>query len=141
MRYRQGHIRCSCCTTLPVTGPRPTPPAWSLLLWGGGLLAAAPAAAASPPRPAGASADRAGKCHQRMPPLRPGVGDTVAQARMAGAKRLGATPHPYLARRRVLTVDSTGRQHALVVEPNGLGRIATLRSGRLPEAGWLEGDR
>jgi len=39
----------------------------------------------------------------------------------------------------VLTVYSPDRKFALVMEANDQGRIITLRGGRLPEVGWLEG--
>lgn len=199
-----------------MTGFRPHPPAWPLLLCAAGLLAApAGAATASDSRfgfyglapavvgldrsqadaalgqplqpepvpaaraasavastaaatttPAAASAARPGKCHHRVSPLQPGVrytlaadvitrvetrdaryatvsgvhvGDTVAQVQKAYGKRLSTTAHPYFAQGKVLTVYSPDRKHALVMETNDQGRIVTLRGGRLPEVGWLEG--
>lgn len=202
MRYRRAH---TCCTPLPVTGFRPIPLAWPLLLCTAGLLAA-PAGAATAadsrfgfygltpavvgldrtraeaalgqplqpePVPAAraasavaATAAQAGKCHHRVSPLQPGVrytlaadvitrvetrdaryatvsgvhvGDTVAQVQKAYGKRLSTTAHPYFAQGKVLTVYSPDRKHALVMETNDQGRIITLRGGRLPEVGWLEG--
>jgi hypothetical protein len=67
------------------------------------------------------------------------VGDTVAQAQKAYGKRLNSAPHPYFAQGKVLTVYSPDRKFALVMEANDQGRIITLRGGRLPEVGWLEG--
>ncbi|OGB07975.1 MAG: hypothetical protein A3E25_01630 [Burkholderiales bacterium RIFCSPHIGHO2_12_FULL_69_20] len=67
------------------------------------------------------------------------VGDTAARALQVYGKRLSSTPHPYFDRGRVLTVYSPDRRFALVMEANDQGRIITLRGGRLPEVGWLEG--
>ena len=67
------------------------------------------------------------------------VGDTVAQVQKAYGKRLTTAPHPYFAQGKVLTVYSPDRKFALVMEANDQGRIITLRGGRLPEVGWLEG--
>ena len=67
------------------------------------------------------------------------VGDSLAQAQKAYGKRLSSGPHPYFAQGKVLTVYSPDRQFALVMETNDQGRIITLRGGRLPEVGWLEG--
>lgn len=127
---------------------------------------AARAAAAASATPAAAPAAKAGQCHHRVSPLQPGVrytlaadvitrvetrdaryatvsgvhvGDTVAQVQKAYGKRLSTTAHPYFAQGKVLTVYSPDRKHALVMETNDQGRIVTLRGGRLPEVGWLEG--
>lgn len=67
------------------------------------------------------------------------VGDSLAQAQKAYGKRLSSGPHPYFAQGKVLTVYSPDRKFALVMETNDQGRIITLRGGRLPEVGWLEG--
>lgn len=67
------------------------------------------------------------------------VGDSLAQAQKAYGKRLNTAPHPYFAQGKVLTVYSPDRKFALVMESNDQGRIITLRGGRLPEVGWLEG--
>lgn len=67
------------------------------------------------------------------------VGDTLERAQQAYGKRLSVAPHPYFDKGRMLTVPSPDRRHALVMESNDQGRIITLRSGRLPEVGWLEG--
>lgn len=67
------------------------------------------------------------------------VGDSLAQAQKAYGKRLTSGPHPYFAQGKVLTVYSPDRRFALVMETNDQGRIITLRGGRLPEVGWLEG--
>ena len=190
-----------------MTGLRPLPPAWPLLLCAAGLFsgpagataaadsrfgfnglapsvdgldrARAEAALGQPlqpePVPAAraasavastAAAAQAAKCHHRVSPLQPGVrytlaadvitrvetrdaryatvsgvhvGDTLAQVQKAYGKRLSTTPHPYFAQGKVLTVWSPDRKHALVMETNDQGRIVTLRGGRLPEVGWLEG--
>lgn len=122
-----------------------------------------PAARAAP---AAASAASPGRCHHRLSPRQPGVrytlsddvitrtetrdtryatvsgvqvGQTVAQVQKAYGKRLNSAPHPYFAQGKVLTVYSPDRRHALVMEANDQGRIITLRGGRLPEVGWLEG--
>jgi hypothetical protein len=67
------------------------------------------------------------------------VGDSLARAQQAYGKRLTSTPHPYFDQGRVLTVYSPDHRFALVMETNDAGRIITLRGGRLPEVGWLEG--
>ncbi len=67
------------------------------------------------------------------------VGDTVAQAQKAYGKRLRTAPHPYFSQGKVLSVFSPDGKFALVMEANDQGRIITLRGGRLPEVGWLEG--
>ena len=67
------------------------------------------------------------------------VGDSVARARQIYGKRLASAPHPYFDRGQVLSVHSPDRKFALVMEANDQGRIITLRGGRLPEVGWLEG--
>jgi len=117
-------------------------------------------------RAASAAAASPGTCHHRLAPQQPGVrytlngglitrtetrdaryptisgvrvGDTVARAEKAYGKRLNSAPHPYFAQGRVLTVYSPDRRFALVMEANDQGRIITLRGGRLPEVGWLEG--
>jgi hypothetical protein len=119
----------------------------------------AASAASAPPA-------KAGHCHHRLSPQQPGVrytltgdvitrvetrdaryatvsgvhvGDTVSQAQKAYGKRLTTAPHPYFAQGKVMTVYSPDRKFALVMESNDQGRIITLRGGRLPEVGWLEG--
>ena len=67
------------------------------------------------------------------------VGDSLARAQQAYGKRLVSTPHPYFDQGRMLTVYAPDRRFALVMETNDAGRIITLRGGRLPEVGWLEG--
>ena len=67
------------------------------------------------------------------------VGDRLERAQQAYGKRLASAPHPYFDRGRMLSVDSPDRRFALVMETNDAGRITTLRGGRLPEVGWLEG--
>lgn len=67
------------------------------------------------------------------------VGDTLDRARQAYGKRLSVGPHPYFDRGHTLTVYSPDRRFALVMESNDSGRIITLRGGRLPDVGWLEG--
>lgn len=67
------------------------------------------------------------------------VGDSLARAQQAYGKRLASSPHPYFDQGRTLTVYSPDRRFALVMETNDSGRIITLRGGRLPEVGWLEG--
>ena len=67
------------------------------------------------------------------------VGDTLDRARQAYGKRLSVAPHPYFDNGHTLTVDSPDRRFALVMESNDSGRIITLRGGRLPDVGWLEG--
>lgn len=67
------------------------------------------------------------------------VGDSLARAQQAYGKRLASAPHPYFDQGRMLTVYSPDRRFALVMETNDAGRIITLRGGRLPEVGWLEG--
>ena len=115
---------------------------------------------------AAASVASAGRCHHRQSPQQPGVrytlsgdvvirtetrdaryatvsgvqvGDSVAQVQKAYGKRLNSAPHPYFAQGKVLTVYAPDRKHALVMEANDQGRIITMRGGRLPEVGWLEG--
>lgn len=117
-------------------------------------------------RAASAAASGPGRCHHRLSLQQPGVrytlsgdvitrtetrdtryatvsgvqvGQTVAQVQKAYGKRLSSAPHPYFAQGKVLTVYSPDRRHALVMEANDQGRIITLRGGRLPEVGWLEG--
>lgn len=121
-----------------------------------GRAASAPAAAAS----------GAAGCQHRQAPQQPGVrytlagdvitraetrdaryptisgvrvGDSLAQAQKAYGKRLSTGAHPYFAQGKVLTVYSPDRKFALVMETNDQGRIITLRGGRLPDVGWLEG--
>jgi len=67
------------------------------------------------------------------------VGDTLDRARQAYGKRLSVGPHPYFDNGHTLTVYSPDRRFALVMESNDSGRIITLRGGRLPDVGWLEG--
>ena len=67
------------------------------------------------------------------------VGDSLARAQQAYGKRLVSAPHPYFDQGRMLSVYSPDRRFALVMETNDAGRIITLRGGRLPEVGWLEG--
>ncbi len=67
------------------------------------------------------------------------VGDSAERAQQVYGKRLSSTAHPYFDRGRVLTVYSPDRRFALVMEANDQGRIITLRGGRMPEVGWLEG--
>jgi hypothetical protein len=67
------------------------------------------------------------------------VGDSLERAQQAYGKRLASAPHPYFDQGRMLTVYSPDRRFALVMETNDAGRIITLRGGRLPEVGWLEG--
>ncbi len=67
------------------------------------------------------------------------VGDSLARAQQAYGKRLVSGPHPYFDQGRMLSVYSPDRRFALVMETNDAGRIITLRGGRLPEVGWLEG--
>lgn len=67
------------------------------------------------------------------------VGDTLDRARQAYGKRLSVGPHPYFDHGHTLTVYSPDRRFALVMESNDSGRIITLRGGRLPDVGWLEG--
>lgn len=67
------------------------------------------------------------------------VGDTVEHAQQAYGKRLTLAPHPYFDKGHTLTVYSPDKRFALVMEANDQGRIITLRGGRLPEVGWLEG--
>ena len=54
-------------------------------------------------------------------------------------KRLNNAPHPYFDKGRMLTLVSSNRQHALVMESNDPDRIITIRGGRVPEVTWLEG--
>ncbi len=67
------------------------------------------------------------------------VGDSVAKAQKVYGKRLLVAAHPYFDRGKMLTVWSPDRRFALVMEANDGGRIITMRSGRMPEVGWLEG--
>ena len=67
------------------------------------------------------------------------VGDTLDRARQAYGKRLSVAPHPYFDNGHTLTVYSPDRRFALVMESNDSGRIITLRGGRWPDVGWLEG--
>lgn len=67
------------------------------------------------------------------------VGDPLDRARKVYGKRLKSTPHPYFDNGRMLTLYSSDRSHALVMESNDQGRIITLRGGRVPEVTWLEG--
>ena len=67
------------------------------------------------------------------------VGDTLDRVRQAYGKRLSVAPHPYFDNGHTLTVYSPDRRFALVMESNDSGRIITLRGGRLPDVGWLEG--
>ena len=67
------------------------------------------------------------------------VGDSLARAQQAYGQRLVSAPHPYFDQGRMLTVYSPNRRFALVMETNDGGRIITLRGGRLPDVGWLEG--
>ena len=67
------------------------------------------------------------------------VGDTLDRARQAYGKRLSVAPHPYFDHGHTLTVYSLDRRFALVMESNDSGRIITLRGGRWPDVGWLEG--
>ena len=66
-------------------------------------------------------------------------GDSLARAQQADGKRLVSAPHPYFDQGRMRSVYSPDRRFALVMETNDAGRIITLRGGRLPEIGWLEG--
>lgn len=115
---------------------------------------------------AAATTPAAGRCHHRLAERQPGVrytlagevitrietrdprystlsglhvGDTVARAQQVYGRRLVATPHPYFDHGKVLSVYAPDRRFALVMEANDQGRIITLRGGRLPEVGWLEG--
>ena len=67
------------------------------------------------------------------------VGDRRERAQQAYGKRLVSAPQPYFDQGRMLSVYSPDRRIALVMETNDAGRIITLRGGRLPEVGWLEG--
>lgn len=67
------------------------------------------------------------------------VGDRLDRARKVYGQRLKSAPHPYFDNGRMLTLYSSDRSHALVMESNDQGRIITLRGGRLPEVTWLEG--
>lgn len=67
------------------------------------------------------------------------VGDSLLRARQVYGRRLASAPHPYFDKGRMLTVYSPDRRFALVMESNDSGRIITLRAGRLPDVGWLEG--
>jgi hypothetical protein len=126
-------------------------------------------AAAKPPKPvaAGSAANpAAADCHYRSTAQQPGVryalagavitrietrdpryatfsgvhvGDSLARAQQAYGQRLVSAPHPYFDQGRMLTVHSPDRRFALVMETNDGGRIITLRGGRLPDVGWLEG--
>lgn len=40
---------------------------------------------------------------------------------------------------RLWTAHAPDRRFALVMETNDDGRVITLRGGRLPDVGWLEG--
>ena len=86
----------------------------------------------------GASGDRAGP-DPRWTASQPGVRFTLDRARQAYGKRLSVAPHPYFDNGHTLTVDSPDRRFALVMESNDSGRIITLRGGRWPDVGWLEG--
>jgi hypothetical protein len=67
------------------------------------------------------------------------VGDTQDRARQVYGKRLAVAAHPYFDKGHMLTVYSPDRRFALVMESNDAGRIITLRGGRWPDVGWLEG--
>jgi len=67
------------------------------------------------------------------------VGDTIERARRVYGKRLTVAAHPYFDKGHMLTVYSPDRHFALVMESNDAGRIITLRGGRWPDVGWLEG--
>jgi hypothetical protein len=67
------------------------------------------------------------------------VGDTLDRARQVYGKRLTLAAHPYFDKGHMLTVYSPDRRFALVMESNDAGRIITLRGGRWPDVGWLEG--
>jgi hypothetical protein len=67
------------------------------------------------------------------------VGDTEASAIKAYGKRISVTPHPYFDKGHMLAVYSADRRFALVMETNDSGRIITLRGGKMPDVGWLEG--
>jgi len=67
------------------------------------------------------------------------VGDSIDRARQAYGKRLSVAAHPYFDKGHMLTVYSPDRRFALVMESNDAGRIITLRGGRMPDVGWLEG--
>lgn len=115
---------------------------------------------------AAATNPAAGRCHHRLAERQPGVrytlaaevvtrietrdprystlsgvhvGDTVARVRQVYGRRLVSTPHPYFDHGQVLSIYAPDRRFALVMEANDQGRIITLRGGRLPEVGWLEG--
>jgi hypothetical protein len=128
-------------------------------------LTVEPAAAAKPLKPV-AAGSAAADCHYRSSAQQPGVryalagalitrietrdpryatfsgvqvGDSLARAQQAYGRRLVSAPHPYFDQGRMLTVYSPNRRFALVMETNDGGRLITLRGGRLPEVGWLEG--
>ncbi|MBU2490441.1 MAG: hypothetical protein KKA60_13720 [Proteobacteria bacterium] len=67
-----------------------------------------------------------------------GVGSTESQVRAAYGPGVEERPHPYLgARGKTLTVDTApGRAMVFEVEE---GRVLRLRTGRLPQALWIEG--
>lgn len=67
------------------------------------------------------------------------VGDTLDSARQAYGQRLSVAPHSYFDNGHTLTVYSPDRRFARVMESNDSGRIITLRGGRWPDVGWLEG--
>lgn len=67
------------------------------------------------------------------------VGDSLQRAQQVYGRRLTLAPHPYFDKGRLASVVSPDRRFALVMESNDGGRIITLRSGRLPDVGWLEG--
>jgi len=67
------------------------------------------------------------------------VGDSEERARELYGKRLIVDPHPYFERGHRLSVLSSDRKFALVMESDDAGRIITLRGGRLPMVESLEG--
>lgn len=67
------------------------------------------------------------------------VGDDVAKAQRLYGKRLRVTPHLYFAKGLVLSLYSSDRRFALVMEGNDAGRIITLRAGAVPAVERLEG--
>ncbi len=113
-----------------------------------------------------AASAAAGRCHHRLSARQPGVrytvtdlvitrietrdprystrsgvhvGDTVAHVQQVYGKQLVSAPHPYFDHGKVLSISTPDRRFALVMEANDQGRIITLRAGRMPEVGWLEG--
>jgi hypothetical protein len=65
------------------------------------------------------------------------IGDRESRVKSVYAGRFVESPHTYIEEGHYFTVKSRDSRYALVIETNG-ERVTYMRSGKRPEAEWVE---